>query len=222
MVSLLSILELTTSRTLAASTMGAQLASMRDRQPSDDWKATRTKYKPQPNEPDELLLTAQSSGSSASGQVFNELPMAVRYLAQGEVLRCYDALLIDGPKVDGPWGKVYPSLGKVRIMSGLAMGYITIQVLRVHQEFGVRDPARGLVKLYRWMGEVAPKIYPALVGTEDELIAAFKDATNKEAKVAKQLASEVYADALLAADTHVQAWNAAPKSKRVKAVAKAS
>lgn len=181
-VSIHSLVELTTSRTLSPSTMGAQLAVIQDG-----------------------ITTPTATSSDSVGAI-------TRTLDTASILACMDGLIARGPPTNGKWGKVYPALAKLRSVSSLdgtymPMGYLTVKVLRAYQEFGVRNPTRGLVRVYRWMSAVAPKQYVAIDGSEDEQIASFMALATKDVKAAKSVAADVYADAYLAAETFVAHWN---------------
>jgi hypothetical protein len=176
------LLELTTSRTLAPSTMGAQLTAI------------------------STGFTPPSADSSDTVQLIHHT------LSNAEVMRCMDSLLLNGPTIDGKWGKVYPALSRLRSLSSLdgqylSMGYVVVQVLRLYQEYGVREPVRGLVRVYRWMSTLSQKAYPMVDGAEDEAIASFMGQDTREVKLARSLAAEVYADAYLAASNFVSQWN---------------
>lgn len=199
MISFPALLDLMTSTSLAPSTLGQQLNRMLEEQPMCDGKPAKQSKAP---------LDAQPVGSTKGGGTFNELGAVLSYVAQGELHRCYDELLNTELTVQGPWGRVYPSLARLWQVSGHTTGYLTIAALRAHQEFGIRNPVRGLVRVYRWLTQIAPKQHPALPGNEDEQIASFLDIDNKPARAARDKAAEVYADALLSCEQHVKLFNA--------------
>lgn len=216
MISFPALLDLMTSTSLAPSTLGQQLNRMLEEQPMCDGKPAKQSKAP---------LDAQPVGSTKGGGTFNELGAALSYVAQGELHRCYDDLLNNGPSyadcngqwgnptTNGPLGVIYPALGHLRLTTRLPMGYLVIAILRLHQEFGVRNPTRGLVRVYRGITKMAPKLFPELPGTEDEQIASLLDANNLVGMKARLSAAEIYADCLLAAENHVKLFNA-KKDKR--------
>lgn len=133
-------------------------------------------------------------------------------LANAGVIRCGDYLEEHGPPTEGKWGAVYPGLCAVRDGARgngihLLMGSLVAGILRAFTEFGVREPVRGLMQVYRLLNRLAPKIY-ALPANGD-LILEFMD--EEKGKKMRRQASEVYADALLAASRHVERWNASKK-----------
>jgi len=124
------------------------------------------------------------------------------------VLRCIQALRENGPPRDDKWNTLYPALARTKdrfrsVGRYVGMGYLISAVLTVYSEFGVREPTRGLLSLHRWLSSQAPVAYPPLKGDYEAQVAGFSEST-----AAKREVSELYADALLAANKHVQSWNA--------------
>lgn len=119
-------------------------------------------------------------------------------LHQAEVFRCASKLREDGPPVDGKWGRVYPALSKVRDAARLGgnhwkMGELISCILHDFQEFGVREPSRGLTAVCRRLNSINHILY-----------ALESEATLMAAKGA-------YADAYLAADSFLKRFNAQAK-----------
>jgi hypothetical protein len=115
-------------------------------------------------------------------------------LHQAELFRAAAKLREDGPPVDGKWGRVYPALSKVRdnaLRNGghWKMGELVSCILRDYQEFGVRDPARGLTTVSRRLHSINPSAYPE--GSTGSL----------------QASKEAYADAYLATDSFLKRFN---------------
>lgn len=129
-------------------------------------------------------------------------------LSQAEVFRCVEALRVDGPPVDGKWGRVYPALSKARDASRgsgkhLKMGELICALLHDYQEFGTRDPSRGLGMVYRRLSSLNSKSYPSFDSPVEPL----------------KIAGEAYADALLALDAHVRSFNARSKKRNATTMA---
>lgn len=115
-------------------------------------------------------------------------------LAQAEVYRCIDSLREQGPPVDGKWGRVYPALAKARDASRasgkhLKMGSLICALLHDYQEFGTRDPDRGLKMVAQRLHSINPTIYPV------------------ESEKTTLCAKECYADAFLALDATIKQFN---------------
>lgn len=121
-------------------------------------------------------------------------------LAQAEVFRCVDYLREQGPPVDGKWGRVYPALAKARDASRasgkhLKMGALICALLHDYQEFGTRDPVRGLRMVAQRLHSINPTVYPL------------------ESEKTTLCAKECYADAFLALDATIKQFNNNAKKK---------
>lgn len=129
-------------------------------------------------------------------------------LAMARVFRCANDLLASGLPREGSYAWVYPELVKARDFarrSGVEMttGYMVADLLRAYYEFGLRDPAKGLMFIAKRLHQWAPTMTkdPSLLPVE-----------------AAKFAAGVYGDALIAVDMWVKHWN----YLEVKSVKKAS
>jgi len=125
-------------------------------------------------------------------------------ISNGEVFRAVEVLREKGPPVDGKVGSVYPAISRVRDAFRLAgqqwsVGEVMCAVMYAYQEFGTRDPARGLACVYRRLNGVNPFAYP------------MPDGKIEDAHNSISISAELYADVLLALDRFVQRFNARSK-----------
>lgn len=87
----------------------------------------------------------------------------------------------------------------------LDQGYIAINTLRAYQEWcSGSGKERALVQVYRYLASIAPEVVPAPPKGTDDLLQAFR---NNSAKRAQAIASEAYADAYLALESHLRVLN---------------
>jgi hypothetical protein len=99
----------------------------------------------------------------------------------------------------------YKLLERIHIASKYPQGGIALGILRAYHERSTQSQERGLVEVYNFLFAIAPTVCPPLPKQETDLLQAFRSGN---AKRARTLACEAYADALLALQQFVRVWNA--------------
>lgn len=132
-------------------------------------------------------------------------------LQQAQLIRCIDSFAerdefrINSPSTPG--GQTYKLLEKLQKAAKRGQGEIALGTLRAYHErctsIGMSQE-RGLLEVYNYLASIASSIVPAMPkGTTDPL-QAFRVG---EAKRARNMAAEAYADSLLALQNHVRIFN---------------
>lgn len=122
-------------------------------------------------------------------------------LEQATIIRCHDQFA-QRPE----FGEDYKALTRIQKATSprLDQGYIAIGTLRAYHEWSSQSPERGLVEVYGFLQRIAHRIVPKLPQDAPSALQSFRE---NKAKRAKSLASEAYADSLLALQYHLRVYN---------------
>ena len=98
----------------------------------------------------------------------------------------------------------YKTLEKLQCASKLPQGHIAVGILRAYHERATMSQERGLLEVYNYLVTIAPGAVPTPPKGTKDLYQAFRTG---EAKRARTIAAEAYADSLLALQNHSRIWN---------------
>ncbi len=106
----------------------------------------------------------------------------------------------------------YKALIKIQALATVlrSQGSIAIGILRAYQERAKGSQECGLVSVYGFIHDIAPKSIPIPPKGDEDLLQAFRSGA---AKRARNMACEAYADSLLALQNHVRVFNKKEKNK---------
>lgn len=173
------VLDFLVARSMAPSTMGAQLDRMRDG------------------------IQSAPDPFRARDDVENHM------LQQAELIRCIDDFTsrqeFSVTTRQRAAAAGYKVLEKFQKSTGRRQGEIGIGILRAYHEWSTQSTERGLLSVYQYLAIIAPSLVPPPPKNLDtNLLQAFRIGT---AKRARNVACEAYADSLLALQNHVRVFN---------------
>jgi hypothetical protein len=175
------------------------------------------------------LERAAQGGSRSTDYRRAQAAQEQRLLEHAAVIRCLDALSAT-PNLFRA-GEACVTLRRFAKENALAEGAVVVAVLRAYEPWGgrvrlptkeerqaavdarleapawVRDEARGLLEVHEWMRRQDATERAPVLGKEATALDAFRAG---KAKCARDRAASMLADATLALDGFVKAWNARP------------
>lgn len=98
----------------------------------------------------------------------------------------------------------YKILERIQKACKKGQGDIALHILRAYHERCTQSQERGLLEIYTYLSQIAPMSVPTPPKDTIDLLQAFR---SNEAKRARAIACEAYADALLALNNHVRIFN---------------